>query len=225
MSRVVKSIHNELIDVAITHDNGGRPFKVNIYKYNINILKLMHNDYIPIMKIESYDNVFIGESVEGECSDGRGPNFYGNTVLIKVDDKNYIFVGHLIYSFILETPIKYYWSPVGNNDVPYAYGITKDDKIYLFSSVYDKPHIDVVELDIDDKHEYKRIMDKYKKGQDCIERDADPVKRLKPLECNIIQKRLSYEPLEIYQRPKKSKRTKRTKKSKKFLRFLKSFKR
>ena len=49
----------------------------------------------------------------------------GNTMLIKITNYRYIFVGWCIYQFDTDEELIDYVSPLGNNDVPYpiAYGI------------------------------------------------------------------------------------------------------
>jgi hypothetical protein len=53
-----------------------------------------------------------------------------NSILIKITDVEYVYVGSEIYSFKTKTPIINYYSPLGNNDVPYpvAYG---ENEVYF----------------------------------------------------------------------------------------------
>lgn len=113
-----------------THDNGGRPFAVNIVGKKVEIYrqnkeedfdeKVQEN--IPYTKILEYDTdeIFIG----------KDETYPGNSILIRVKDK-YIYIGEKIFSFETESPIIKYHSPVGNSDVPYPYAIDEEGFNYL----------------------------------------------------------------------------------------------
>ena len=72
--------------------------------------------------------VFLGKSHDNEITKfggEYGKKFDGNSILLKISKNKYVFIGSEVYEFNTDydTIIKYY-SPVGNNDVPYpfAYG-------------------------------------------------------------------------------------------------------
>jgi hypothetical protein len=56
---------------------------------------------------------------------------HGNSILLKINETTYIYVGHTIYSFKTKSPIAKYVSPIGNSDVPYPYAIDKNGEYYL----------------------------------------------------------------------------------------------
>ncbi len=58
------------------------------------------------------------------CHYGQTRRMDGNSLLIQLAPLKYVYVGSYIYSFETETPVTNYFSPIGNNDVPYpvAYG-------------------------------------------------------------------------------------------------------
>jgi hypothetical protein len=122
------------------HDNGGTPFRVSVDKTNLKIFKGNFEedagwDYddkgkeIFSMKTSSYKKLFVGrDNVE---------NFNGNSLLIHVKENKYIFVGMYIYEF--STPddeIISYFSPVGNNDVPYPFAIGRQNTYLMIEDVY-----------------------------------------------------------------------------------------
>lgn len=115
----------------LIHFNGNRPFKVMIGQTKIYINKRIYDDegyYIedqPLIK-SKFEKVFIGENTNNR-SVGKG-----NTILIKVKDNNYIYIGSEIYSFKTKEEITKYYSPIGNSDVPYPYAIDKKGNYYLF---------------------------------------------------------------------------------------------
>ena len=127
------------------HNNGDRPYLVyvnddvyvyesdDIYDYKksvINNSKL----YTKLVKHYTPEKIFIGESPitkMTEFSAGYGPAFTGNTILLHIKEYNYIIISNTIEEFTTNNDeiIKYY-SPVGNNDVPYPYAIGEK---YLYS--------------------------------------------------------------------------------------------
>ena len=116
------------------HDNGGRPFLVYVFpKKNNNIMVIIYsqlydenkNDYDKnFVKTYYCEQVFIGKSPLNkmtEFSGGHGKNFDGNSILLKIANKKYVFIGWEIYEFQSHYEIMEYVSPVGNSDVPYPY--------------------------------------------------------------------------------------------------------
>ena len=104
----------------LTHDNGGRPFEVEKTEEQVHVYLYEwqeDNTYIRGKRVVTtpYEHFFVGEDEDSP----------GNSVLIKVSAKKYIYVGEQIYSF---SPMKgdtiiSYASPIGGNDVPYPYAI------------------------------------------------------------------------------------------------------
>lgn len=134
-----------------THDNGGRPFIVYISSNDVYIYKQPDNiifsnelydldvdnpkwRYAQLIKHYPIQQYFIGISPKNAMtkhSGGYGRYFNGNSILIQIDTHLYVYIGSEIYSFIAETTIIRYVSPVGNNDVPYPYAIDKNNNYYL----------------------------------------------------------------------------------------------
>lgn len=109
------------------HDNGGTPFSVYVSSKYIKIIqspKFNKKDSIkPIiegntLKIKKFKGVFLGFDT------GLFTNGNGNTILIKLNKNKYIFIGDEILYIDTKDEILNYYSPIGNNDVPYpiAYG-------------------------------------------------------------------------------------------------------
>lgn len=124
-----------------THDNGGRPFDVEIRNITQDkfIVKVTTND-VEIEESQKYSNVFyasqvfIGKSPLNEmteCSGEYGESFDGNTILIKTNLNEYVFIGNSVFSFDTNSPVISYVSPVGNNDVPYPYAVLENGNVYL----------------------------------------------------------------------------------------------
>ncbi len=74
--------------------------------------------------------VFIGKS-PGNPNTRYGPEFDGNTILVRVTENHYLFVGGTLRRFATDSPIVKYVSEVGNNDVPYPYAVDAEGKYYL----------------------------------------------------------------------------------------------
>lgn len=126
-----------IINSYLIHNNGDRPFSVNITdEKSINIYKKDYetNEYNDLILSIEAKKVFIGKSPKNamtEFSAGWGEYFDGNSILLYLGDNEYIFVGELIYSFKTKTPIVEFISPVGNNDVPYPYAFDNELNYYF----------------------------------------------------------------------------------------------
>lgn len=127
-----------------THDNGGRPFmvvfngnNVDIYTYssNFNFERDFLRDHHYHQHIKSYKNIhkkFIGKSIKGDDATNLPSSFgLGNSILLKITNKKYVFIGSFIYEFEPEDEIKEYYSMIGNSDVPYPVGIGEKN-VYFF---------------------------------------------------------------------------------------------
>ena len=140
----VNQINNNI--EYFTHHNRARPYKVVIsrvpiskdtYSTHVNIYKSLdetQENYNYLVFDISPQQIFIGKSVKSkttEFSGGYGDEFDGNSILLKVSDTTYIYVGENIKLFHTIHPIISYHSPVGNNDVPYPYVIDSSNNYYL----------------------------------------------------------------------------------------------
>jgi hypothetical protein len=136
----------------LTHDNYDRPFCVYIDELNDEVSVYKRDDdegegeyedddsstdlknYTKLIQKFKADKIFIGESPVNpmtEFSGGYGPEFDGNSILLKIHEKEYVFIGYQIYSFKTKNEIVSFVSPVGNNDVPYPYAIDDKDNYYF----------------------------------------------------------------------------------------------
>lgn len=103
----------------------------------------------------SPNKIWIGKSPKTpttEFSAGYGPEFDGNTVLLE-NNKECIFVGHIVFSFNVRHNIVKYVSELGNNDVPYPYAVDEEGYYYLLS---DNVVLKVPEEQKNDPYEYYR---------------------------------------------------------------------
>lgn len=125
----------------LTHDNGGRPFKVKRHGNDISVYQ--YTDYNEDENSYTYREkpvyttralkVFVGKSplnAMTKLSAGHGPKFDGNSLLVWIKGDQYVYIGESIMSFRSSKIVKYV-SPVGNNDVPYPYAIDIDGNYHL----------------------------------------------------------------------------------------------
>lgn len=130
------------INTYFIHDNGGRPFKavVDIEKKNIKVYKFdpdevddnseEHEIIYDILVYDSdFTNIFVGSS--NDMYEANIDEEKGNSILVETGEIQYTYIGESIYSFTSIQPIKEYFSPIGNNDVPYPYAIDIHKNIYL----------------------------------------------------------------------------------------------
>ena len=132
------------------HENGGRPYLVYIKNKNVAIYKLPNINidyelfnrddnknkwmYTELVKKYKVTTIFIGKSPKirmTEFSGGHGKEFDGNSILLMLKPKKYVFIGEIINEFTINDKIEQYYSPVGNNDVPYPMAFSKTN-VYFF---------------------------------------------------------------------------------------------
>jgi hypothetical protein len=119
------------------HDNGGRPFKVNITPSEIQVYENIDGKYKYFKTWKNYLDVWVGEdSCDKKFS-------YGNSILVKLTKNKYLFIGMEIVSFTLNKKIVDFYSPVGNNDVPYPWFTDEDHNVYLLVSPTEIEHFHV----------------------------------------------------------------------------------
>ena len=97
------------------HDNGGRPFrviiedKVSIYK-NTNWEK---EEYNKLLKTVTPKRVFIGKSTgkppSADHDPGQAKYFIGNSILLQLSAKKYMFIGAKIYEFEIDDGVVKDW--------------------------------------------------------------------------------------------------------------------
>lgn len=96
-----------------THDNGGRPFKVYIGEKTAYIYRNTIEDSL-IKRYKDIERIFLGTNL--------GINV-GNTILLKLGPKKYVYVGEWIVEFEIEDEITEFHSYIGANDVPYPVAV------------------------------------------------------------------------------------------------------
>jgi hypothetical protein len=136
------------------HDNGCNPFYVWVDDLHLTIYKqggIEHDcledecdcayELFFQQLVGEYDcqRIFIGKSPKNamtEYSGGHGPEYDGNSILALLSNDGgkykYLYIGSEIYTFETELEIVLYLSHVGNNDVPYPYGINTEGQYILF---------------------------------------------------------------------------------------------
>jgi hypothetical protein len=126
------------------HDNGGKPFRVVVDGKTAIIFKQDYDEEADVLRIGkkllelSFKEIFIGDNDKNqEHYEPKGAD-KGNTILLKLTDTKYQFIGLSIQTFETikgENILKYY-SPVGNNDVPYPYAVGEKYTYLMIESVY-----------------------------------------------------------------------------------------
>ena len=149
-----KKIHNGYKTYFI-HDNGSQPFLVAIKDKTAKIYKIGKDVAVGYGNVPAYyytdlieefkcDKIFIPKGYDGIdifygiMKDYK--EFRGNSVLLQVKDK-YVYIGSEIYEFKPSDEIIEYYSPVGNNDVPYPVAIGKENVYFMLES--DKTYVPI----------------------------------------------------------------------------------
>ena len=126
------------------HDNGGRPFHVKVHPTSVEIFRQDYdentNQFVvgkSIMDVP-YKKLFIGDNDKNfPLYEKKGVD-KGNSILLLRADSTYQFIGESIKTFktIDGDKILNYYSPVGNNDVPYPYAVGEKYTYLMIERVY-----------------------------------------------------------------------------------------
>lgn len=180
-----------------TLDNGLEPCKVEINKKQktLNVFKLtkeeVNDDYCVISReygkkvlSTKYINLFIGKSPKNKTtifSKGYGKKFDGNSILAQLNSNTYLYVGSMIYSFVVENDeeIRAYQSSVGNNLFPYPYAIS-NKRVYFF---VERKTVDLEIFPIKISDKTKEDLYECLYTNDDVSKQAEKIKKVK-----IIQK-------------------------------------
>ncbi len=131
----------------LTHNNGSYSYCVYVdtSTKDVNVYTGASRESVEdftelVASYETIDKIFIGKSpltCQTLFSGAHGPRFDGNSILLKIhtnDDTNkYLFIGTEMYSFTAENEITSFFSPVGNNDVPYPFAMDYEKNYYFFT--------------------------------------------------------------------------------------------
>ena len=112
------------------HDNFARPFEVTVDGKTVTIVKGKYNEtkdtyeYTKEIKVYTCDEIWIGKSTGPPYADhtkSQAKLFIGNSILLQIAARRYVYIGDSIYEFDLEAgeKVEKYFSLIGNNDVPY----------------------------------------------------------------------------------------------------------
>lgn len=128
---VLSSPYDDIFDIF---DNGGISFKVRLKDNFAHIYKnsnKLHNDVDRPVKTYKPIKVWVGDHLYGLTDDiYKVGIFMGNSILLQLTRKKYVYVGSKLYEFTTDKPIIQYYSYMGNSGVPYPIAVSTDT-IYL----------------------------------------------------------------------------------------------
>lgn len=120
----------------LTHDNYSRPFSVVIANKKATISNEHTGAVIatyPVVK--SWIGTSSGRKPHCDHKPSEAKQFYGNSILIQISAKKYVYIGEEVREFSLASVPVHYHSPIGNNDVPYPVIVTDKDVIFMLDMV------------------------------------------------------------------------------------------
>ncbi|HNO22613.1 MAG TPA: hypothetical protein PKK94_06520 [Leptospiraceae bacterium] len=135
--------------VYFMHDNGGRPFVVYLSKEKISVYREVQNKFYVrekdrvwdsdrknawfyiehVVTKKNFEKVWVGKSISNDMTKWVKTDtkeFLGNSILVKLNASRYLFIGESVFEFTPNEEIQTFYSPVGNNDVPYPYAIGEE---------------------------------------------------------------------------------------------------
>lgn len=116
----------------LTHDNYNRPFLVELSSNQAIITNNISGKEIaryPVL--QSWIGHSSGRSKSSGHKAAQTKQFDGNSVLIRISPRKYVYIGERVLEFEQSEKVKEYLSPVGNNDVPYPVIITDNHIIFM----------------------------------------------------------------------------------------------
>lgn len=128
------------------HDNGGRPFVVDVYPHRVVIVRLdSQGNRREIVHETVYETIWLGDNLLSLPRYVEKGTDIGNTILLRVHTHTYLFIGSEVYQFTLRgDTLMTYYSPIGNSDVPYPYALG-GDYAYFF---LDKKRVPLGVIDV-----------------------------------------------------------------------------
>lgn len=128
------------------HDNGGVPYIVYVSINKVSVYGMPKMGYVweenwspnfddnigyyseLVVQYDNPVNVLVGKDFSNELHDG-------NTILVQVSPRKYVYIGESIYSFVIADQIDTYFSTIGNSDVPYPVALSKKNAYFMLDKV------------------------------------------------------------------------------------------
>ena len=124
-------------EVYVTLDNGGNPFIVSVFDNHVNVYLNGCRKVRKLVFSTEIEQIFVGRSILNNMTEfsGAGEGYEGNSILLKlpVEINQYVYIGESINRFTACAKIVEYYSPIGNNSVPYPYAIDELGNYYLIT--------------------------------------------------------------------------------------------
>lgn len=178
------------------HDNGGRPFsveingmRVSVWKHEVDFEK-RDGKFVDIVHPPKHlfdftaNEIFIGKKSPKGGYDGLKPKqAEGNSILLHVGQK-YIYIGSEIYEFSPKAgdTIQTYYSDIGNSDVPYPYAVGNTHIYIMLDKVAVEKSFFNMKKDIYDQYYDATTFLRERMGQMSKEQKEEAKERMAELE-------------------------------------------
>jgi len=166
----------------LIHDNGGRPFQVNLTKTTYSVYrqsKVVEQGKNWAFYTGPYDKAIIKPTSYLNVYVGRDPNygkkFDGNSILVRITPRTFVFIGQEIIKFNINDTIVGYKSPIYGSDVAYPYAMGSKNTYLFIENTYipnelltdPDPYTQLYELDNKKQNAHKK---KYKMSGSIIQK-------------------------------------------------------
>ncbi len=128
----------------LIHDNGGRPFLVNVKSGEISVLAVKYNKDLydntaiyhkQVLHIPRYMKLFVGKNAGPFANKNEHGEYPGSSLLVHVSADKYIYIGSEIFEFTAPSGIKEFVSVMGHSDVPYPFAVGHENTYLLLEKV------------------------------------------------------------------------------------------
>lgn len=135
-------------------NGNNRKYQVKLIKKTIIIIEIETNKtYL----IDKYKNIFIGKNTKKYSPYKQ--LFIGSSILVEIDDLEYIYIGEKIFKFKTKDPINKFYSIMGNSSVIYPLALSKTYAYLIMENMYilrDFGDLDPYDIYYDFKKIWKR---------------------------------------------------------------------
>ena len=131
-------------------DNGGTTFYTYVNSNGVFVYRIPTDGYVGIdLELDKDNQHLIYTQLVWSCQKpidvfiGKDSHIEGNSILVHIQDTEYVFIGWDIYSFTTDEKITDYYSYIGNSCVSYPVAVSQDSLFFMldYKKISIKKHL------------------------------------------------------------------------------------